>query len=202
MSLDRVNKMLRDVVGELGEGQLYSIGSGGMTKLKTGKILIQPNTFYYMGASSSPKRILVTKVDKDKIYYRGYPHGVGRELVVDRRIGEDLILKGIATWLKMGYQKYPWGKKEAANLKKLLAGKSVKPVNPKDYIPVTVTVVAAKGVKTGEGGKDLWYDAEHYGGVGGREGPDGYEYEISMDTGVLKKLRKDKKFKVISVKKG
>ena len=48
---------------------MYSIGAGGMTALETGVIHLEKNSCYYMGASSSPDKIIVTKVDDNWIEY-------------------------------------------------------------------------------------------------------------------------------------
>lgn len=196
MSIQVVNEFLNKAVEDLSEGDMFLIGQGGLEKLKTGKIRIQPNTFYYMGASSSPERILVTKVSERSIDYQMSPYS-GKQRSIGRSIGEDLIFKGVTTWMKLGYNEYPWGRKEKIKFEKLLAGKSVKPIKPKDYAPVTVTVVAAKGYEK----KDLWREAEKYGGVGAKGEPGSYQYVISMESGGVKRLRQDKHFDVISVKK-
>ena len=59
------------------------------------------------------------------------------------------------------------------------------------------TVPAGKGRA-----EDPWYWAEEYGGVGGRESPNGYEYEINTNHGGLEKLKKDPRFKIVKTEPG
>jgi len=201
MNLHKVNELLAETI--------YEIGAGGLRPIKTSGILIQPNVTYHMGASSSPHKIFVTKVDDRMIYYRSYPFYRGREARIDRGIGTDLILQGVNTFMKSGYGKYPWGKATIRKYKSLLAGKKVKPEDLKDYQRIKVTVGPGKGYE----GKDLWREAESHGyGVGGRrvEGmTDGFPwmkndnssvYEIEMDKKSLPGLKKDKRFKILSIK--
>lgn len=58
----------------------------------------------FMGASSSPTFITITKVDDDTIYYRTEHDPETR--AIQRWIGEDLIAKGTNTWLDSGYPKH------------------------------------------------------------------------------------------------
>ena len=100
------------------------------------KILIQPNTFYYIGASSSPDQIFVTKVDKNIIEYSKYPYF--KTLKIKTFIGKDLITTGVNTHLKtinaMANHKYfskifnhKDTQDEIKKFKLLLDGKSVPP---------------------------------------------------------------------------
>ena len=187
MSLNRVNEILAET--------LYMIGDSGLEPLQTSDILIQPNVKYHMGASGSPSTIFVTKVDDKMIYYKDYPFYGARENRIDKRIGIDLILRGINTFLKGGYVNYPWGKQEAKKYKTLMAGKKVKPERLKDYQQIVVTVDPAKGYE----GKDLWSEAERYGGVGQTKLDDRWVYTIHTTLKVLPKIRKDKMFKVLKV---
>ncbi len=93
------------------------IGGKGLQKLK--KIAIFKDHEYYIGASSSPEHIVVTKVTDDAIHYRKSPYK--KELRVERWVGEDLIAKGTATWLKSGYVKYQ--PERAKRLRAAMAGK-------------------------------------------------------------------------------
>ena len=80
---------------------------------------------------------------------------------------------------------------------------------PKDYKRVKVTVEAPKALAGDDGffrtrnmKEDPWYRAERYGGVGGlRVNPgEPARYEISTQAGIVKMIRREGHFKVISVK--
>lgn len=207
MGIEKANLVLENVVRNLvEEGDIFAITSGGLEQIKTGRILIQPNTFYYMGASSSPQEILVTKVGGGKITYRNYPYK--QDVSIDERIGEHLIYQGVMTFLKSGYVNYPWGKERAEGFRKLLQMKKISQVDPKDWTRISVTVLPGSGYE----GKDMWYEAEKYGSVGGTRLPDGEpgflfakseqfsSYQIEMFRGGLNRLKKDKRFRIVSVK--
>ena len=164
------------------------ITSAGLKPLRKG-ILIQKNVAYYMGASSSPKHIVVTNVTDKMIEYKAYPYY--KTLRIQRDIGEDLIYEGVNTWLKTYGGSRP---REAARFKKLMDGKKVKPIDPTDFqaIEIHAEVVG----KHADNPEELWYDAEKYGGVG----LSGNVYSILSSKGRLKLLKKDKRFKVIKVK--
>lgn len=168
----------------------YAIGAGGLKAIGGESILIQPKTIYFMGASSSPKMIIVTKVDDKWIHYTEYPY---REIRRDqKKIFTHLIQQGTQTWLKSGYPKYH--PKLAKTLQSLLAGKKVK--TNVDYRDHQYIMVRVKNLTD----KDLWRDAEAYGSVGGFQ-LDGKEaYAIRMERHVLAKIKKDKRFEVIDVK--
>lgn len=116
-----------------------NFGAGKLEPLST--IHLVPNSVYFLGASSSPDQILVTKIDNKYITYRKYPYE--QDLRIDAQIGSDLIAKGTSTWLSKGYGKYRPALKKTLELN--LAGKKG-PENgkhkPKDYerIRVGITV--------------------------------------------------------------
>lgn len=186
-----------ELVAEAGVFAL-DFGAGKMRKL--GPSTIFPNQVYYMGASSDPNGIFVTKVTDEAITYRDL-YSMGSERRVQRPIGDDLIQKGSETWLKGPYGKhFP---REAKKLRTLLAGKKQPPANPADYMRHTVKVVAVNP-PTGKVSRanDPYYKAEQYGNVGIMKDPKrGDVYEISSVTGKkLKKLKADKAFKILSTK--
>lgn len=201
--MDKLTFLLEDLRADSGvveplDETIYSIGAGGLTPLKS--ITLFPNQVYYMGASMSPSGIFVTKVTDDVVFYKDL-FSMGKESRIQRPIADDLIRQGTETWLKSGYPKYQ--PERAAKLKALLAGKKQPAEKEEDYIRWTVEVVPMNppgGYNTRE--NDPWYAAEEYGNVGEREHPKhGTVYEISAVTGkALKKLSKDKRFKMISKK--
>jgi hypothetical protein len=175
----------------------YVIGAGGLEKPGGGKVSILPNRVYYLGASTSPKHIVVTKVDGDRVMYRSYPYD--KEHFIQRWIAADLIEKGSTQALK-NRGRY-MDAKEKHSLEDLLkGGKGVK-VDYKDFQPVYALVTKGAGHED----EDLWREAERYGGVGGLVGPSGkdngpdYRYEINMQRGAVADLKKNKKFKVLKV---
>lgn len=179
----------------------FVIGAGGLQTPGGGKVSILPNREYYLGASSSPKHIVVTKVSDDRVTYRAYPYE--KDHFIEKWIAADLIEKGTTTALS---RRGKWmDPAEKRSYEDLLKGGKGRKVNLKDFERVVVLVGKGKGHES----KDLWRDAEMYGGVGGLAGPSGdfsdkahdYRYEISTDRKTLKKLKADKKFVVLSVKK-
>lgn len=209
MSIERANRVLGNVIRNLveqEEGQSFWITDKGLVPVGTKQILIQPKTFYYMGASSSPSRVLVMDADDKKITYRNYPYK--HDAFIERKAGQDLIHQGVMTFLKSGYTKYPWGKHEAEGFRKLLNGKKIQQVDPTDWVRISVDVLPGKGYE----GRDMWREAETYGNVAGSDAGEGVlgfqssknsppvKYEIEMFRGDLDRLKKDKRFRVGEVK--
>jgi len=195
MGLRELNDFLAETI--------YSIGAGGLTPVKTGRILIQPGVTYHMGASSSPNMIFVTNVDDRFIWYKTTPFYRSSESKIDRRSGEHLIWQGVQTFLKGPYVAYPWGKKIEKKYRALIGGKEVKPEKLSDYQRMRVVV----GPTEKTVGQDFWRHAESYGNVTGKRIPvgSGFEksrdltYEIEMDKKVVGKIRKDKNFHILDV---
>lgn len=162
----------------------FVIGAGGLTRPKSYEV--KKGFVYGMGASSSPHLVYITDVTADRIKYKNYPFD-GRELVVERWIGEDLIRQGTETKLRDNeVLQRQYGFKRPIAVK----------INPRKYKPVIAYAIATVPAgKTRE--TDPWYWAEEYGGVGARETPQGYEYRINTSFGDLARLRKDKRFKVV-----
>lgn len=196
MGLSQVNSILRSAKDELAEGQMFVIGAGGLSPVETGKMTMMPGVMYPMGASSSPKMILMTKVDDKFLHYKDYPWTKGtKEMRIDRRVGEHLILQGTKTWLSGPYPKYQPDR--AKSLRSMLGGGKGKKENVADFEQVTMLV---KPVASG----DLWRAAEEYGNVAGITDPKtGVEhYEIMGTARDLKKLKKDKRFAVVKTAAG
>lgn len=142
MSLDEAARgCARDMQKFQKRAQGMRIGPGGLEE--TAKIHMQPNTIYYMGASSSPDMVIVTKVDDKAITYRKYPFKSDQK--IQRWIGEDLIAQGSKRWLSSGYAQYH--PDIARSLKSMLAGGRGQTVKPKDYEPLLITVELAANVR-------------------------------------------------------
>lgn len=171
------------------EARGFVIGSRGLQPGMTG-VLLQPNTEYYLGASSSPTHIIVTSVTDEAIEYVQGPD-YKRKLRMERWIAEDLIMKGTQTWIDTwGKESYPWVRESLANLKRLLRGEKGKTVKVEDFLPIRVTVEPV-----GKTPMQAWRDAERYGGVGGQTD----HLIIDMRKGGLDDLKKDKLFKILKV---
>lgn len=168
------------------------IGPGGVEA--PSKIHMQPNTIYYMGASSSPDMVIVMKVDKDTITFRKHPFD--KDQRIQRWIGEDLIARGSKTWLNSGYVKY--FPDVARNLKTLLSGKPGKKINPRDYQYVTVQFELDPSIDWNDG----YTFTQHWGVLTGTPEDAGKDYwEVQMPRGEVAELKKDRKVtKVRSVK--
>lgn len=188
-------------------------------------IFLQPNTVYYMGASSSPDMMIVSKVDETHIEYYRYPYETS--LRMERDIAEDLITRGCRRWMenykdfitKPGYEGFA---RMYASLRDMLEGKpSDMLVSVDDYRKAEVEVAIAddapdyKAEDDSFPGKsvkiDYWRELEQYGSVGGINPPavliHGIEhtvssqrlmrYIVSTTKGDLKRLKQNKWFKII-----
>jgi len=184
--------------------QIFAIGAGGLRKLETGIVTLQPNTIYHLGASSDPKQIAITKVEKDRFWYKAYPF-MGQDIVIDRASGEDLLVRGMKTWMKI-YKgaNYPWVKKRIKSYEAMLAGKPGMKEDITQYHYVTIYAKLADpnpddptGSKNSKG-QDMWYEAEKYGGVAlAKDGT--FIIEGSVRDG--EEIKKNKNFKVIKIEK-
>ena len=143
-------KKLDAVLSKGKKAQGMRIGPGGLEE--TSKIHMQPNTIYYMGASSSPDMVIVTSVNDRVIKFRKYPFKSDQS--IERWIGEDLIASGSKRWLSSGYVKY--NPEVARSLKSMLSGGRGKTVKPKDYEPLEITVQLAATVKDPYGFVKSW----------------------------------------------
>lgn len=149
---------------------IHALGTTGLRRLEPTGIHLEPNTIYYLGASSSPDLIMVTKVTDDLIFYKIHPFQ-GKELRIRRIIGEDLIRQGTETWLSY-YARYQ--PERAKAMRNVLAGKPGEKINPKDYKPVEVHVELKDGVDLNK----AWPEAERFGNVGGFTKYKGAENEV------------------------
>ena len=175
--------------------------------LKKG-IFMQPNTAYYMGASDSPDRIIVTGVNETHIEYYHYPYV--KKLRIERDIGEDLMIRGCKTWMEnhKDHLEYPGFASQYASLRELLEGRPSEllvSLHDNQYTEVEVAVDVSKCEFDNK--TDFWRELENYGSVGGIN-PPGYDPKLPMDkrlqryivrlsNGDLKELKKDKRFKIV-----
>lgn len=172
------------------QAQGYRIGPGGLEKPSKG-ITLQPDTVYWMGASSSPSMIIVTKVTDDSIEYMDPYNKQKRK--IQRWIGEDLIMQGSKTWLS-SYARYQ--PEMAKSIRSMLNGGPGKKEKMRDWDRVRITVRAK------DPSQDLWRVAEQYGNVAGIDDDDGVMlYEIEGFRGSVEKVKKDNRFTVKSEKK-
>lgn len=172
--------------GELDEQGRMVIG-GGKAKAPGGKDLrLQPNTAYFIGYSSSPTMVIVDRVSGGMVSY--HDAHTKKSSGVQEWVFRDLAVVGMHTWLK-GYARYQ--PEMAKTIRALLDGKKVRP-NGQDFDQFRVVV-------QGQGDEDLWREAERYGGVGGFVDAQN-KFEITLDRSSLNDLKKNKKFKILSVK--
>jgi len=195
MMNDRLENLKQTLVEANGFGEaVFAIEPGGLRRLGAGKLQLRPGTECFMGASSSPDHIVVVKADDKWIEYTSYLLGYKKTRRIQRSIGEDLISQGCQNWLKTAR----YNKVLISKVKDLLAGKKVKPVKVEDFQPVIIVAEPTTKKDFGEGGPpmSLWRRAEQYGNVGWlRTG----QFEIQGQRNVVKSIKKDKEFRVVSV---
>ena len=153
-----------------------------------------------MGASSSPDKIIVTKVDDNWIEYVKPIDNNSRKLKIERAIGESLILDGSNTWLKT-YGRFKENKKIADTLQKNLDGKKGPnngKVPPSEFDRYVLTVKGTKGSNDVYGAAKQWGVIGHWNGKSGEEA----EAEIEVYKIYIPDIKKDKQFKVVKQKKG
>lgn len=169
--------------------EMYAITGGGLRKLPdSGQLNFKPGTECFLGASSSPKHIIVVKADPKWLYYVHGPE-YKKERRIQRQVGEDLINQGTSTWVNSGMAKYHAD--AAKQMKKWLEGGKPVIVDPKDFQRVYIYAISA------DPSKDMWRQAERYGGVGGIDVGDIMVYEIYSDYGRLRELEKDKTLQIL-----
>lgn len=182
---------------------MYIIGANGLEKVRPMKL--QPLTSCYIGASSSPDRVVIIRLDGDRVVYRK-PYAE-RSVRDDVRIIGDLVRRGCETEIKnlVRYAKterepIEWVEKEVAHLRALLAGEPVEKVSLADYDRLRIVAKVAPGVDrelfNERPGNDPWYAVETYGNVGGI-GEDTYEIEGTRGQSIG--ITTDKRFEVISI---
>jgi len=171
----------------------YAIGPGGLETPGGKNLTLQEGAAYWLGASSSPQMVILTDVTDDRVKYKTYPFTKGDQ-VMERWIAADLLARGTATHLKQYGSHMDPGLKRS--LESLLAGGKGRKEDMDSYKPVTLVLTPADDMK----GQDLWYAAEEYGGVGGREdAKEGYVYEVASSKGRAEQAKNDRRFKVLKV---
>ena len=153
-----------------------------------------------MGASSSPDKIIVTKVDDNWIEYVKPIDNNSKKMKIERAIGESLILDGSNTWLKT-YGRFKENKKTADTLQKNLDGKKGPnngKVPPSEFDRYVLTVKGTKGSNDVYGAAKQWGVIGHWNGKSGEEA----EAELEVYKTYIPQIKKDKQFKVTKQKKG
>jgi hypothetical protein len=169
------------------------IGPKGLQQPGGKSLTLQEGAAYWMGASTSPKMVIVTDVTDDRVKFKSYPFTGGAQ-TLERWIAADLFAKGSETHLKQyGAYMDPDLKR---SLESLLRGGKGRKEDMDDYRPVTMTLAPADDQK----GEDLWYAAEEYGGVGGQTQDDGtMYYMVDTEKRNVEKAKNDRRFKVVKV---
>jgi len=182
----------------------FMIGGGGLRPIMTNIIPLEVGGTYYLGASSSPKQIIITKLDNATITYRTYPFG--EDFRIERVAGEDLIRTGLVTRLKL-IQNSPFKgfEDDIKNITLLLASDDdgVMKRNFQDFQPVSVKVDLTRKPKDANEDDRFWRHAESFGGVGGfgfidkkgnRIGDEIKGYSIVTTRGQLDEIKNDPLF--------
>lgn len=190
--LEALGRDLKKAKPQEKKAQGLVIGPKGLEKPQ--KINIVPNREYFMGASSSPSHIVVTKADDKMITYRKYPYASDQK--IQRWIGEDLIAKGTKTWLSGPYAKYH--PETVKSLRDLIRGGKGKKVNPKDFEHVSVQLDLDPGISFNDG----YTFVKGWGVLTGTPHDEGKDYwEVETERRNVNKLKKDRRVKkVVSVK--
>jgi len=176
-----LKKIIKEEIQILKEAQ-YSLGGGGMKKLGDEKILILPNTEYYMGASSSPDRILVKAIDDNFITFSSYPFKKYRK--IETPIGKHLIQTGTEAFIKLRGKYFP---EESKSFKANLAGKKgsrTGKTKPSDVERVTVKIWGK------DGGNDLYKIGKSWGVVSKWNEGDN-TIEVDTERRNVKDMKKD-----------
>ena len=197
---NKVEEQLRGQIRNILKEVMYTMGARGLQAVETGVIHLEKNSVYYMGASSSPDQIIITKVDDNYIEYVKPIDNNSRKLKIERPIGESLILDGSNTWLKT-YGRFKENKKIADTLQKNLDGKKGSnngKVKPSEYDRYVLTIQGTKG------SNDVYGAAKQWGVVGPWNGKNGEEAEIELEVYkiYIPYVKKDKQLKIIKQKKG
>jgi len=187
MKKSELRKLIREEIKEA----IYAMdfGKGGMRELGDDKMVILPNSEYYIGASSSPDHIVVTKVDDRMIHYYKYPYK--KELRIEKPIGMDLIRQGVTTWLKSGYKKYhpELARSLQANLDGKKGSQNGK-AKLQDYQYVEVEIV-------GNPGEDVYGIGKDYGVVKGDWDEKENKVTVSLMRQYIPELKRDKRIKSV-----
>lgn len=153
---------------------MYVLGERGLRRCR--RMQIFASQVYYLGASSSPDRVQVVRVEEDRLWIRSWPYNPGQEYSLERPSADDLISRGtrtrrdrLAAWVARG-EAYPWAEPEVARLTALLEGRDLGPSDLSDDWRVRSIVRPKDGLSAvhfPERGGDPWYAAERFGSVAG-----------------------------------
>jgi hypothetical protein len=191
---DSVQKLVERFRGAKAPTGPMVIGPKGLQKPGGTNLTLQEGAAYWMGASTSPKMVIVTDVTDDRVKFKSYPF-TGSPQVLERWIAADLFAKGTEMQLRQYGAHMDPGLKRS--LESLLRGGKGRKEDMDDYHPVTMTLAPADDQK----GEDLWYAAEEYGGVGGQHQDDGgMHYVVDTEKRNVERAKNDPRFRVVEVK--
>lgn len=188
------------VAGSALDEQRYAVEPGGLRGLETGTFYLAPMSEYWLGVSTSPKHIIVTKVDDRMVRYVS-TDAPDKEVRVDRDIAEDLIYRGTRTQLaKMRRHMSPGLVRTLENNLDGIAGPLNGKARPSDWVRYQVDVRPAAGVEADR----LWNDLEKggYSVLGTVDDPAGetlvqlWAYERDLDD-----LKRDRRFEIIKMER-
>lgn len=172
-SRDQINKTqgirFKKIAGKPKQAGSFMITGSGLRPIFTGIIPLEVKGKYWLGASSSPKFVIITKIEKDRFFYRAYPFD--KDIGIERDAGEDLIKTGLSNRLKLieNSSVNHLFEKDIKNIKLLLESDDdgVDKLDFRDLQPVEVEVDLKKPPTNQEEDSELWFHAESFGGVGG-----------------------------------
>jgi hypothetical protein len=180
--------------------KIYRIGAGGLKPVDT-SLYVEPNSSYWLGASSSPSHVVVTAIDDNHITYSSYPYTKTQK--IETPIGKSLMASGTHTHLQRYGQYMDAAEKKTleANLKGKKGPRNGKE-KQRDYQRILVTCVAND--KT----RDLYGQTKAYGVLTGyweegKPGLKGYEgtetSDIEVSRNLVPKMHKDPAFDLARV---
>jgi hypothetical protein len=151
----------------------------------TRSLALQVGAHYYIGASSSPHLVIVTRIDGAAVELLE-PYS-GERSTSARWIAEDLIAQGCETFCRTYAKHCP---DAVERILDILAGKSVEVGPMSAWDRIVITVRAADGT-------DRWRDAEEYGNVAGLNDTD--LLEITGFRSDVEQIATDARFVVVGL---
>jgi hypothetical protein len=158
----------------------FVIGAAGLRPLAGQSIYIGVGAQYYIGASSSPKHVVISRLAGDFVYYRTSPYTT--DIQCPRDIFRDLAQRGCNTWLD-NYEKCKHPLSHI--IRKVLDGEAVDPVKPEDLQRVFALIRPTAPMP------DAWhqFEAQFSDAIGGDISADcDGAFEVWCDRGKLAKL--------------
>lgn len=198
----------KKLLGKPKQASSFMIGAKGLEPIFTNIIPLEVGGRYWLGASSDPDHIIITKIEDDRFFYRSYPYD--KDIGIERDVGEDLIKTGLTNRLKVieNSTVNHLFEKDIKNIRLLLESDDdgVDKIDFRDLQPVAIEVDLKKLAESQEEDSKLWFHAESFGGVGGTlmtdkagkriEGDDRIKgYSISTTREQLKKIKNDPLYK-------